>query len=170
MESDEPDFLIAHHGMPNAMILRLRLLALLFALGASSAAATPRCAPVELAVAGGPKSFVAAFGPKSPSFRAMKANFAKAYSKACAEGLLKKKPLIDPKAKDKTHLFLYNAPEANVVSIYLDGGRMLLEWGFVTDFGKANVPSADDLHEAIYCAVHGASEKEQEESGRCLPD
>ena len=47
---------------------------------------------------------------------------------------------------------------------------MLLEYPFVTDFGKANVPSAADLHEAIYCAVKGATAKEEEESGRCLPD
>jgi hypothetical protein len=33
-----------------------------------------------------------------------------------------------------------------------------------------NVPSAAEIEEAIFCAVHGASEKEQEESGRCLPD
>jgi hypothetical protein len=140
-------------------------------LGITPAKAANKCAPVSLALAGGPKPFTAKYSAKSPAFTQTSANFAKAYAKACAEGLLKKKALIDPKAKDKTHLFLYNAPESNIVSIYLDDGRrMLLEWGFVTDFGKANVPSADDLHEAIYCAVHGASEKEKEESGRCLPD
>ena len=143
--------------------------ALIFAAPVS-AAAPAKCASVSLALAGGPKAFTAKYSAKSPAFVQTSANFAKAYAKACAEGLLKKKPLIDPKAKDKTHLFLYNAPEANIVSIYLDGGRMLIEWGFVTDFGKADVPTAADLHEAIFCSVHGASEKEQEESGRCLPD
>jgi hypothetical protein len=135
-----------------------------------SAAAPAKCAPVSLAISGGPKPFLAKYSAKSPAFVQTSANFAKAYAKACAEGLLKKKSLIEAKAKDKTHLILHNAPEANIVSIYLNGGRMLLEYPFVTDFGKANVPSANDLHEAIYCSVHGASEKEQEESGRCLPD
>ena len=134
------------------------------------AAAPAKCAPVSLALAGGPKPFTAKYSAKSPAFIQASANFAKAYAKACAEGLLKKKPLIDAKAKDKAHLILHNAPEANIASIYLSGGRMLLEYPFVLDFGKAQVPSADDLHEAIYCSVHGASAKEQEESGRCLPD
>jgi hypothetical protein len=134
------------------------------------AAAPAKCAPVSLALGSGPKPFTAKYSAKSPAFVQTSANFAKAYAKACAEGLLKKERLIDAKAKDKTHLILLNAPEANIASIYFNGGRMLLEYPFVTDFGKANVPSAADLHEAIYCAVHGASEKEQEESGRCLPD
>jgi hypothetical protein len=135
-----------------------------------AAAAPAKCAPVSLAVSGGPKPFLAKYSAKSPAFVQTSANFAKAYAKACAEGFLKTSPLISAKAKDKTHLILVNAPEANIAGIYLNGGRMLLEYPFVTDFGKANVPSANDLHEAIFCAVHGASEKEQEESGRCLPD
>jgi hypothetical protein len=134
-----------------------------------TAAAPAKCAPVSLAVSGGPKPFLAKYNARSPAFVQTSANFAKAYAKACAEGLLKKKSLIDAKAKDKAHLVLHNAPEANIASIYLNGGKMLLEYPFVLDFGKAQVPSADDLHEAIYCSVHGASEKE-EESGRCLPD
>jgi hypothetical protein len=134
-------------------------------------AATPgKCAPVSLALAGGPKPFTAKYSAKSPAFTQTSANFAKAYAKACAAGLLEKKPLVDTKAKDRIHLILLNAPEANIASIYLHEGRMLLEYPFVTDFGKANVPSADDLQEAIYCTVHGASAKEEEESGRCLPD
>jgi hypothetical protein len=136
----------------------------------AAAATNPRCAPVSLALAGGPKPFTAKYSAKSPAFTQTSANFAKAYAKACAAGLLKKKPLIEAKAKDRTHLILLNAPEANIPSIYLHEGRMLLEYPFVTDSGKANVPSADDLQEAIFCTVHGASAKEQEESGRCLPD
>ena len=140
-------------------------------IAAPAGSATPgRCAPVGLGLSDGPKPFTSKYSAKSPAFLQTSANFAKAYAKACAEGLLKKSPLIDAKAKDKAHLVLLNAPEANIASIYLSGGRMVLEYPFVFDFGKANVPSAADLHEAIYCAVHGSSEKEQEESGRCLPD
>src|SRR4051812_13144146 len=96
---------------------------------APAAAATPgRCAPVSLALSGGPKPFTAKYSAKSPAFTQTSANFAKAYAKACAEGLLKKKPLIEAKTRDKAHLFLLNAPEANIGSIYLDNGRMLLEY------------------------------------------
>jgi hypothetical protein len=153
------------------MLRLLIAIAVALTFSAPASAAPPaKCAPVSLALAGGPKPFTAKYSAKSPAFFQTSANFAKAYAKACAEGLFRKSPLIDAKAKDKAHLILLNAPEANVASIYLHGGRMLLEYPFVTDFGKANVPSANDLHEAIYCSVHGASAKEQEESGRCLPD
>lgn len=131
-----------------------------FLIALAAPTATPaRCAPVELTVA--PKSIPAAFGP---SFvRRTSANFARAYAKACGEGLIKGQAL-------PRHLVLHNAPEANVASIYRSGKVMLLEYWFVTDDGKAHVPTADELHEAIYCTVHGASEAEQEASGRCLPD
>jgi hypothetical protein len=156
-------------GVPMFKLLIAFVAGLVFA-APLSAASPSKCAPVSLALSGGPKPFTAKYSAKSPAFVQASANFAKAYAKACGEGLLKKKPLVDAKAKDKAHLILLNAPEANIASIYLNAGKMLLEYPFVTDFGKASVPSADDLHEAIYCAVHGASAKEQEESGRCLPD
>jgi hypothetical protein len=102
-----------------------------------------------------------------------KGNFANAFQSACAKGLLKATPLIDPKASDQGHLFLVNAPEANVASIYLsevDGSRMVLEYPFLTTDGKTQVPSPGELEEAIYCAVRGATAEEQESSGRCLVD
>ena len=102
-----------------------------------------------------------------------KANFTKAYKDSCDKGLLKDKPLLDSKAADPGKLFLINAPEANVASIYLsevDGNRMVLEYPFLTLDGKSQVPSSDELEEAIYCAVHGATQDEQEKTGRCLVD
>jgi hypothetical protein len=102
-----------------------------------------------------------------------KAHFRVAYETACAKGLLKDEPLIDPKASDPGKLFLINAPEANVASIYVsevDGNRMMLEYPFLTTDGKTQVPSADELEEAIYCAVHGATQDEQEKTGRCMVD
>jgi len=101
------------------------------------------------------------------------ANFATAFKNACDKGLLTDQPLIDAKASDQGKLFLINAPEANVASIYLsgvDGSRMVLEYPFLTTDGKSQVPSADELEEAIYCAVRGATPQEQEASGRCLVD
>lgn len=102
-----------------------------------------------------------------------KANLAKAIEHACAKGILKDKGLFDPKAAVRDKLFLVNAPEANIASIYLseiDGNRMVLEYPFLTIDGKSQLPSADELEEAIYCAVVGATPEEQERTGRCLPD
>ena len=134
---------------------RLRLLA-------GTASPTQQCAPVELSIAGAARTFVSQFARNSGGFRTTSANFAKAYAQACAEGLIKGQPLPPT-------LYLFNAPDANVPSVYRSGKAMLLEYPFVSG-GKVNVPSVDDLHEAIFCAVHGASVKEQEESGRCLAD
>lgn len=100
-------------------------------------------------------------------------NFLAAFNRACDKGLLTEKPLIDPRATDQGKLFLINAPEANVASIYfsdVDGSRMVLEYPFLTTDGKSQVPTADELEEAIYCAVRGATPEEQEASGRCLVD
>jgi hypothetical protein len=100
--------------------------------------------------------------------------FDAAYRQACFEGILREQPLIRPEATPGDRLLLKNAPDANVASIYVDsdgesGGPMVLEYPFVTGNGEIHLPSADELHEAIFCSVQGASEDEQE-SGRCLPD
>ena len=129
---------------------------------ATLAASPTHCPPVELSIAGNARTFVSQFARNSGGFRMTSANFSKAYARACAEGLIKGRPLPQT-------LYLFNAPDANVASIYRSGKAMLLEYPFVSG-GKVKVPSVDDLHEAIFCAVHGASVKEQEESGRCLVD
>jgi hypothetical protein len=126
------------------------------------AAASAHCPAVQLTVA---KDTPARFAPKSRPFAHVSANFSKAYAAACAEGLVKNKKLA-PTGR----LVVHNAPDANIASIYDSNGRTLLEYWFVTRDGKTHVPAVEELHEAIYCSVHGASEKEQEESGRCLPD
>jgi hypothetical protein len=146
----------------NSVVRSLIVAILLLALGSPSQAA-PKCAPVSLAVSGGSKAFTAAFAPKSRSYKAIAVNFVTAYSKACAEGLLKKRSL-------PSRLFLLNAPNANVASIYKSGGHTVLEYSFLGSDGKAYVPKVNELHETIFCAVHGASQKEQDESGRCLSD
>ena len=134
---------------------------MLFLLLAIAAAPPAHCATVT--VARSDKQVPAIFGPKV--FRQTSINFETAYAKACAEGLLKKRPLA-PGNK----LFLTNAPEANDASIYTIGRKAVIEYWFVTQDGKSHVPSVKELHEAIFCAVVGASDNEQEESGRCLPD
>jgi hypothetical protein len=126
-------------------------------LAAALAAASPQCAPVELALGNAPATF------RGKPFRETSARFAKAYAQACGQSLIKGRAL-------PRQLFLFNAPNANVASIYRTGKVTVLEYPFVSEDGKVHVPDAAELHEAIYCRVHGASPKEQEESGRCLPD
>lgn len=98
-------------------------------------------------------------------------NFRVALDKACTEGLLEGEPIVDQRAHVKDTIFVMNAPEANVTSLYFGPSAappaMLLE----SPFGEPpQVPSVEDLHEAIYCWARGATEEEQETSGRCLPD
>ena len=142
-----------------------------------AAASRSACAPApNLVLAADFADPRGAFAPGSGAFRRTAANFAAAYRQACARGLLRRRALVGPSAGGR--LFLRNAPEANVASIYLDGEegasaaarRPVLEYFFVTDDGATHVPSMEDLGEAIFCHVQGASEREQEESGRCLVD
>ena len=98
-------------------------------------------------------------------------NFRAALDKACSEGLLEGDPIVDQRAQAKDTIFVMNAPEANVTSLYFGPSAappaMLLE----SPFGNPpQIPSVEDLHEAIYCWTKGATEEEQETSGRCLPD
>ncbi len=57
-------------------------------------------------------------------------NFTVALAQACAEGLLAKQPLVDPRSKQKNTLFIANAPEANVASIYFNEGATWIEGPF----------------------------------------
>lgn len=114
------------------------------------------------------------FGPDSSGMRATRAAFEAAYRRACGEGLLRRGALMNG---NRATLHLINSPDANVASIFsisVGGNRGLngtgLEYPFVTSDGNVQVPTADDLHEAIYCRVVGATPQEQEEDGRCLPD
>lgn len=128
-------------------------------------AAVRDCDPPKLDFSAAPN-----LGPKDQARYA--ANFRAAFDKACAGKLLADGPLIDEGSTDKSTLFVLNAPEANVTSIYLGTTagpppRMLIE----TPFGDPpQIPSVDDLHELIYCMRIGATEEEEETSGRCLPD
>jgi hypothetical protein len=130
-------------------------------------AAASECTAPTLAMAGEAGSL------KSDQLKESQANFQSAYEASCAKDVLNDEPLIDPKATDQGHIFLVNAPEANVAAIYLsdvDGSRMVLEYPFLTTDGKSQVPTADELEEAIYCSVVGATPEEQESTGRCLVD
>lgn len=144
---------------------------------ATTAPAT--CAPVPMLVLS--DDFVDPrdkFARESRPFDETGAHFVAAYRQACASGLLRGRALIEPGAGARDRLFLKNAPDANIASIYLDGEegapaaerRMVLEYPFLTADGAAHVPDTEELAEAIFCHVQGASAQESEESGRCLPD
>ena len=134
---------------------------MLLAYLALVAAAPAQCPRVDLALA--EKQMLALFRGKP--LRETSVSFSKAYAKACSEGLLKARRLV-PSGR----LFLVNAPDANVASIYARKNQTVLEYPFIEHDGRTHVPTIGELHEAIYCVVHGATAKEQEESGRCLPD
>jgi hypothetical protein len=113
----------------------------------------------------------------SKLFAVLRRNFAAAYSKACASGVLRGHKLVERGVPHPRTIYVINAPDSNVVSFYRQAkdaaanpDDIVLEYHFLTRDGEAEVPSINDLSEAIYCAVHGASEKEEEESGRCLAD
>ena len=140
---------------------------LLLAFLAALAASPPQCAPVDVTVDQG--DMPASVG--ADLIRQTSANFTQAYAQACAKGLLKNKPVVPRDSKFPGRIFLLNAPNANVASIYTaENGQTLLEFHFLTEGGEKFVPSAEELEEAIYCAVVGATEEEQETTGRCLPD
>lgn len=99
-------------------------------------------------------------------------NFMEAYRHACRAGWVKEGGL----APVGQYVHLYNAPNANVASLYraepsANGapGELRLEYAFVHD-GVHSVPSATEIREAIFCHAVGVSQAEQERSGRCLVD
>ena len=139
------------------------LTAAVFLIATPTPAATARCAQVSLALPASTELLSTEFAPSSAAFKATAANFAKAYARACTDGLLTKYKL-------PSSLLLHNAPEANVAMIYPRDGRTILEYHFITADGRTHVPDADGLHEAIYCAVRAATRAGQEEIDRCLPD
>jgi hypothetical protein len=133
----------------------------------SNATAATDCAQPELLLAKGDTKL-----PDDVVART-KANFATAFGRACVKGLLESEELLDPQSGGDGRLYLFNAPEANVASIYLsktNGSRMILEFPFQRADGRSRVPSTKGLEEAIYCKVIGGTQEEQETSGRCLPD
>ena len=138
---------------------------------APSAGAQHTCAPVpRLMLEEGFVDPRSAFGPNSEGMRSTSANFELAYRRACGGGWLRSPDL----RRDVVRL--RNSPNANVASIFpvsLNRRRgtegLVLEFPFVADDGTVEVPSAEEIHEAIYCRATSASTSERED-GRCLPD
>ena len=98
-------------------------------------------------------------------------NFRVAFDKACAENLFEDGYLTDERAFDRSVLHVVGANEANVASIYFAPSGAPPTTMMEVPFGDPpQIPSAEELHETIYCWTKGATEEEQETTGRCLPD
>jgi hypothetical protein len=79
--------------------------------------------------------------------------------------------LIDERSHDRTVLHVVGANEANIASIYFAPSGAPPATMMEVPFGDPpQIPSAEELHETIYCWKKGATEEEQETTGRCLPD
>jgi hypothetical protein len=141
-------------------------------LTAAALVASPpaHCSPPLVLLATNDKAFTVRFWEGTPRRRSIEANVRAAFKSACSKHLLTGPTIPKLGGVSARRLYLLNAPNANDASIYSSHGRLLLEYPFVSDDHSVSVPSAADIEEAIFCAVHGASAKEQEESGRCLPD
>ena len=94
-----------------------------------------------------------------------------AFDKACSDKLIADGLLTDERSHDRTVLHVVGANEANIASIYFAPSAAPPATMMEVPFGiPTRIPSVDELHETIYCWAKGATEEEQETSGRCLPD
>jgi hypothetical protein len=139
-------------------------------LAATAAAPAPHCSLPTVLLGENDKAFTVRFWYNTPRRRDVEDSVRAAFKSACKYGLLKGSAIPALKGVSTRRLYLSNAPNANVASLYARDGRLLLEYPFVSADRSTHVPSPTEIQEAIYCAVHGASAKEQRESGRCLPD
>ena len=132
--------------------------------------AQQRCSPPVVMLAGDDKAFTVRFWYQTPRRRDVEDNVRAAFKSACKYGLLKGSTIPKLGGVSSRRLYLSNAPNANVASIYAKSGRLLLEYPFVAADKSMKVPNPAEIQEAIYCAVRGATQQEQAETGRCLPD
>ena len=134
------------------------------------------CPVPNLTAPSGGDAFARRYGASTAAFKAVSDNLATGFRRACGSGLIDRDGLLGVASSGGAILVtLENAPDANVASIAADripGGarQLVLEHPFVASDGSVDIPTADEIEEAIFCAVRGATPAEQEESGRCLPD
>ena len=148
---------------------------MLLAFAVMLAAGPERCAPPVVMLGGNDKAFTVRFWAGTPRRRTMEDNVRAAFKSACKSGLLKGSTIPALNGVSARRLFLENQPNANVTSLEADrqpdgSWRLVLAYPYLAADRSMNVPTAAEIQEAIFCAVRGASKKEREESGRCLPD
>ena len=166
-------------GSINVWLSNLALIGglLIAAAQGTSAAAAPiaQCASPTVELAGKDRAFASNFARGSERRKAIEANVRSAFQAACAKRLIQGAAIPNLDGASTARLFLENWPDANIASLEADqlpdrSWRLMLGHPFVASDGSVNVPSAADIEEAIYCAVRGATEQEQAETGRCLVD
>lgn len=133
------------------------------------------CPVPTLSAPSGPGDFARRFGGNTAAFKGVSNNLAAAFRSACASGLIERGGPLGFGGESAVQLALKNAPEANVASVYAErvsnsAQQLVLEYPFISPDGSVNIPTSDEIAEAIFCAARGATAKEEEESGRCLPD
>ena len=148
---------------------------IVFALMAFAASQPPSCPVPTVGLARADEAMTARYADGSPALRALEANVGKAFRSACAKGLIRGERVAQLSGASSRRIFLENWPDANVASLEADqlrdgNWRLVLGYAFVASDGKVNLIKAEEIEEAIYCAVKGATKKEMKESGRCLVD
>jgi hypothetical protein len=143
---------------------------LLIAAMLAAGPAPDRCRSPTVLLGGNDKAFTVRFWAGTPRRRDLEDNVRAAFKSACKYGLLKGSTVPTLRSVSSRRLYLWNAPEGNVATLYESNGRLMLEYPFVGADKSMKVPSAAEIQEAIFCAVHGASREEQAKSGRCLVD
>ena len=99
---------------------------------------------------------------------AFTANFRAAFDRACAEGLFAERPLVDPRSYDRSLLYVMDAPADDTLLIYFGPSAAPPAMMASVPFGSpVRQPTVDELHEAIYCEVRGATRDEQVRQLRC---
>src|SRR5215210_6424399 len=142
------------------MIVAL-LSAILTIVGVPAPAPATCSAPLVM-LTGNDKALTVRFWAGTPGRRNVEGNIRAAFKSACKHGLLKGSTIAKLHGVSLRRLYVSNAPNANVASLYDRNGKLVLEYPFVAADRTMYVPSAKDIQEAIFCAVHGASAKEQE--------
>ena len=151
------------------------VVALLFAAAFMAAEPQQRCTVPIVMLTGDDKAFTARFWYQTPRRRTVEENVRAAFKSACRHHLLTGSTIPKLDGVSTRRLFLENQPNANVAMLEADqrpdgSWRLILGYPFVAADRSVHVPSATEIQEAIYCAVHGASAQEQARTGRCLPD
>jgi hypothetical protein len=129
--------------------------------GAKAAAANANCAFPRL-------DFSTVERLSADERAAFTANLRAAFDRACREGLFAERPLVDPRSHDRSLLYVMDAPANDTLLIYFGPSAAPPAMMASVPFGSpVRQPTVDELHEAIYCEVKGATRDEQVRDLRC---
>ena len=128
----------------------------------AAAEARHACPSVPLLVVGqGFENPRGRFSAGSAALSRLRALFAAAFRRACAQGNLEGWPILAAKARYGDRVFLENSPHESGAWIALSGAEaapaarrlIVLGFPFVSAAGRVRLPSAQQLDEALICGV-----------------